>query len=57
MDCIVCGSKMNCVDDVNDISTRIDWFKCPLCNTNAEIIYSNTIIPCVKSIKFSAPEH
>lgn len=36
-----CGEEMKCVDDVNDIDIRIDWLRCPKCNSFAEIIYDN----------------
>jgi hypothetical protein len=32
---------MICCDDVNDISARIDWVKCPKCGSKAEIEYGN----------------
>jgi len=41
MKCITCKSEMICYDDVNDISIRIDWVKCPKCNSKAEIQYEN----------------
>jgi hypothetical protein len=39
MECITCKTKMKCVDDVNDISTRIDWLECSKCKSKAEIQY------------------
>lgn len=39
MECITCKTKMKCVDDVNDISIRIDWEECPKCGSKAEIQY------------------
>jgi Zn finger protein HypA/HybF involved in hydrogenase expression len=39
--CITCKTKMKCVDDVNNIHTRIDWEECPKCKSKAEIIYGN----------------
>jgi len=32
---------MKCIDDVNDISVRIDFVKCPKCGSKANIIYGN----------------
>jgi Zn finger protein HypA/HybF involved in hydrogenase expression len=32
---------MKCVDDVNDISVRIDFVECPKCGSKADIIYEN----------------
>jgi len=52
MKCIICESEMENIDDVNNISNRIDWMICPKCGTKAEIIYSNTEIPFVKNITF-----
>jgi DNA-directed RNA polymerase subunit M/transcription elongation factor TFIIS len=39
MECITCKEIMKCVDDVNDISVRIDWLVCPKCGSKAEIVY------------------
>lgn len=39
MECLTCSTKMQCYNDVNDISTRIDWVKCPKCGSEAEIRY------------------
>jgi len=39
MKCITCETEMKCVNDVNDISTRIDWLDCPKCGSTAEITY------------------
>lgn len=39
MECHTCRTKMKCYDDVNDISTRIDWLKCPKCGSWAEVEY------------------
>lgn len=40
MKCIICNVEMRCVDDVNDISTKIDWVVCPVCGTKAEINFT-----------------
>jgi len=39
MECLTCKTIMKCTDDVNDISTRIDWLVCPKCGSQAEIEY------------------
>ncbi len=39
MKCFTCKEEMKCYDDINDISVRIDFVKCPKCNSMAEIIY------------------
>lgn len=39
MECITCKETMKCVNDVNDISIRIDWLECPKCKSTAEVIY------------------
>lgn len=39
MECFTCKTKMDCFNDVNDISIRIDWVKCPKCNSEAQIDY------------------
>jgi len=41
MKCLTCQTTMKCYDDVNDISVRIDWVKCPKCGSQAEIQYGN----------------
>lgn len=41
MKCFTCKTEMTCVDDVNDISIRIDFVQCPKCNSYAEIHYGN----------------
>lgn len=41
MKCFTCKTVMKCIDDVNDISTRIDFVECPKCNSKANIIYGN----------------
>ena len=43
MKCLECGTEMKCVDDVNNISTRIDWEKCPKCGATVEIEYSSSV--------------
>lgn len=43
MKCLECGTEMKCVDDINTISTRIDWEKCPKCGATAEIEYSSSV--------------
>ena len=40
MKCLYCNSNMKCVNDVSDISVRIDWFECNDCNGKCEVIYS-----------------
>ena len=42
MICHCCNEQMKCVDDVNEISTRIDWMRCPKCNSFAEIEYDTS---------------
>ena len=39
--CLTCKTEMMCIDDVNDIGTRIDWVECPKCKSKAEIQYGN----------------
>ena len=39
MECLTCHTQMKCVDDVNEVSTRIDWEECPKCHSKAEIVY------------------
>ena len=39
MKCITCKTEMKCFDDVNEISTRIDWLKCPKCKSTAEVTF------------------
>lgn len=41
MKCHTCKTEMKCYDDVNDMSVRIDWLKCPKCNSWAEVTYGN----------------
>jgi len=41
MKCITCKTIMVCFDDVNEISTRIDFVKCPKCSSTADIMYGN----------------
>lgn len=41
MKCLTCKTQMKCENDVNDVSTRIDWEVCPKCGSKAEIIYGN----------------
>src|SRR5512138_57477 len=41
MKCLTCNTEMVCYNDVNDIYQRIDWLKCPKCDSKAEIIYGN----------------
>lgn len=40
MTCLCCGEQMKCVDDVNNNTTRLDWERCPKCNSFAEIEYN-----------------
>lgn len=40
MECITCKTEMKCINDVNEMSARIDWLKCPKCGSKAEIIYA-----------------
>ena len=39
MECFTCKSKMKCTDDINEITTRIDFMECPKCKSTASIIY------------------
>lgn len=39
MECLTCKTKMECYDDINYYSMRIDWLKCPKCDSKAEIHY------------------
>lgn len=41
MKCFTCKTEMICVNDVNDISNRIDWVECLKCGSHAEIVYGN----------------
>lgn len=41
MKCFTCQTTMVCYNDVNEISKRIDFLKCPNCRSNADIIYGN----------------
>ena len=41
MKCHTCKTEMICYNDVNEISTRIDFEKCPKCNSKADITYGN----------------
>lgn len=41
MECLTCKTQMECVDDVNEISTRIDWLECPKCGSKAEIQFGD----------------
>ncbi|MCX8129796.1 MAG: hypothetical protein N3I35_06820 [Clostridia bacterium] len=41
MKCFTCKTEMNCYDDVNEISKRIDFVECPKCHSKADIIYCN----------------
>jgi Zn finger protein HypA/HybF involved in hydrogenase expression len=41
MKCFTCHTEMECYNDVNNISTRIDFVKCPKCGSEANIIYGN----------------
>jgi hypothetical protein len=41
MKCLLCETEMKCENDVNDISTRIDWLSCTKCGSVAEVQYGN----------------
>lgn len=41
MKCITCKTEMKCIDDVNEISTRIDWLECPKCKSKAEVTFGS----------------
>lgn len=41
MKCVTCKTKMECIDDVNETHTRIDFVKCPKCGSTANIIYGD----------------
>ena len=41
MKCHTCKTVMKCVNDVNEISVRIDWVECPKCGSKADIIYGD----------------
>jgi len=40
MKCITCKTIMICIDDVNEISTSIDFVKCPKCGPSKSFFYS-----------------
>lgn len=37
MECLLCGEKMKCYDDVVGALTMIEWFKCPKCGSWLQI--------------------
>lgn len=39
MNCQKCKTPMNLYENNDGIVVRIDWLKCPQCNSKAEIIY------------------
>jgi len=41
MKCLICKTKMECYDDVNTELARIDFEKCPKCQSKSEIHYGN----------------
>lgn len=41
MKCLTCKTQMECKNDVNDETVRIDWEVCPKCGSKAEINYGN----------------
>jgi Zn finger protein HypA/HybF involved in hydrogenase expression len=41
MKCLTCQTRMECYDDVNEVSARIDFVKCPKCGSLANIIYGH----------------
>lgn len=41
MKCQTCKTVMKCVDDVNEVTQRIDFEECPKCKSTAEIYYGN----------------
>lgn len=41
MKCYTCETEMICTDDVNYIGNRIDFVKCPKCQSQADIIYGD----------------
>lgn len=40
MKCFKCNTEMKCYDDINYETVRMDFEKCPKCNSKAEIIYN-----------------
>ena len=56
MKCLECGTEMKCVDDVNTISTRIDWEKCPKCGATVEIEYSSSVDLKLKRVLWKRKE-
>lgn len=39
MKCLTCKEKMECINDVNNVSVRIDWLECPKCKSTAQVEY------------------
>ena len=52
MKCFTCGTEMKCVDDVNEISTRIDFVECPKCKSKADIVYENNNCEYIKEVNW-----
>ena len=50
MNCLNCKTEMKCIDDVNEISVRIDWEECPVCKSQAEIIFDRNDMSIEKII-------
>lgn len=40
MKCFKCQTEMECYDDVNYETERIDFERCPTCNSKADITYN-----------------
>ena len=56
MKCLECGTEMKCADDVNTISTRIDWGKCPKCGATVEIEYFSGVDLKLKRVLWERKE-
>lgn len=37
MECYTCKEEMKCYDDICQETVRIDWYKCPRCNSVAQV--------------------
>jgi uncharacterized protein (UPF0212 family) len=40
MECLTCHTRMECYNDVNDVDIKIDFLKCPKCNSKATVYYN-----------------
>lgn len=46
--CVKCRTKMDCIDDINYDTVRIDYYQCPNCKSQETVQYNPHSMELIK---------